>query len=208
MMPGHLLLQASLMTKAKPQRRLGKESAENRLALIDATERLLQKEGYSAVTARNVAKEAGLKMPLVYYYFETMDELILEVVRKSSAKRLKLFIQALNAKDPLKALWEMHRDHTGGISTTELLALANHREAIRSEAVAAARHFRTLQIEAVEQHLKNRGVDTNIYPAAGIVTIITALTRAKAQDEALGVDEGYPEALQMVEAALAGLPPQ
>ena len=195
------------MSNNKPQRRLGKESAHNRSVLIDAAERVLCEEGYAAITARNVAAAAGLKTPLVYYYFETMDELILEVIRKSSAKRLKLFVQALNAKDPIKALWELHRDHTRGISTTELTALANHRETIRGEAVAAARHFRTLQIEAVEQLLKSRGVDTSIYPAAGIVTMITALTRARAQDSVLDVNEGYEEALQLVENAIAGLPP-
>lgn len=195
------------MTKSKPQRRMGKESAENRTLLIETAERLLSEEGYAAITARNVAKAAGLKMPLVYYYFETMDELILEVIRKSSARRSKLFIQAMNAKDPLKSLWELHRDHTKGISTTELIALANHREAIRTEAVAAARHFRTLQIEAVEQQLKSRGIDTDTYPAAGIVTIVTALTRAKAQDTVLDVIEGYAEAVQLIENIIASLTP-
>lgn len=193
------------MSKAKPQRRLGKASAENRLALIDAAERLLRAEGYTAITARKVAEEAGLKMPLVYYYFETMDDLILEVVRKSSTRRMRLFVQAMAAEDPLKGLWELHRDHTGGVSSTELVALANRREAIRNEAVSSARHFRALQIEAVDQLLQSRGIDTAAYPAAGIVTIVTALTRAKAQDEALGVDEGYQEAMQIIDTAIAQL---
>lgn len=197
---------SSNMQKTKPQRRLGKESAENRIALIDAAERLLRREGYTAITARTVATEADLKMSLVYYYFETMDDLIMEVIRKSSAKRIKLFVQAMATKDPLKALWELHRDHTDGPSSTELLALANRREAIRNEAVSSARHFRTLEIEAVNQLLTSRGIDTNSYPAAGIVTIITAFTRAKAQDEALGIDEGYREAMQIVETAIANIP--
>lgn len=197
----------SIMPKAKPQRRLGKESAKNRLALIEAAECLLRREGYTAITARKVADEARLKMPLVYYYFETLDDLILEVVRKSSAKRIQSFVQAMASKDPLKALWELHRDHTDGISSTELIALANRREAIRDEAVAAARHFRTLEIAAVDQLLKSRGIDTINYPAAGIVTLVTAFTRAKAQDEALGIDDGYREALQIIEAAIARLRP-
>ncbi|WP_167854687.1 TetR/AcrR family transcriptional regulator [Mangrovimicrobium sediminis] len=195
------------MSKSKPQRRIGKESAENRTALIDATERLLRDEGYIAITARNVAEAAGLKTPLVYYYFETMDDLILEVIRKSSARRLKLFVEALGAEDPLKALWELHRDHTAGISATELIALANHRESIRAEAVASARNFRTLQIEAVEQQLKSRGLDAETYPAAGIVTIVAALARAMAQDAVLDVNEGYDEAMRLVESAIASLPP-
>ncbi len=95
-----------------PQRRLGTESAKNRALLIEAAERLLSAEGYVAITARKVAAKAGLKLPLVYYYFKTMDDLILEVARKNTAKRLKRFVRALTSPEPLRALWELSSDHT------------------------------------------------------------------------------------------------
>jgi AcrR family transcriptional regulator len=183
----------------KPQRRLGTENAKNRVLLIEATEHLLCEEGYVAITARKVAEKAGLKLPLVYYYFETMDELILEVVRKNTAKRLKRFVRALASPEPLRAIWELARDHTSAISTTELIALANHRESIRTEVVVIAREFRALQTEAVDRLLAAKGVDREAYPAAGIVTIVTALTRAMAQDSALGVADGYAEAVSLIE---------
>ncbi len=186
----------------KAQRRLGTESAKNRTLLIETAERLLCEEGYAAITAKKVASGAGLKEPLVYYYFETMDDLILAVVRKSSAKRIKRFVRAVASPEPIKAIWAFNRDHTGSISTTELIALANHRETIRAEAVAAAQQFRTLQIEAVDLLLESRGVDREAYPAAGIVTIVTALTRAMAQDSALGVTEGYAEAVRLIERGI------
>lgn len=186
----------------KPQRRLGTESAKNRALLIEAAERLLSEEGYVAITARKVANKAGLKLPLVYYYFKTMDDLILEVARKNTAKRLKRFVRALATPEPLRAIWELSRDHTSAISTTEVLALANHRESIRTEVVAAARQFRALQIEAVDQLLTAKGVDKSLYPAAGIVTIVTALTRAMAQDSAIGAADGYAEAVSLIERGI------
>lgn len=187
------------MTKA---RRLGAEGAANRQLLIDTAETLLCEEGYAAVTARKVATRAGLKLPLVYYYFQTMDDLILAVVRKNTEQRLQHFVRALASPEPLRGLWALNRDHSRAISTTELLALANHREAIRTELIAAAKQFRQLQIEAVERLLAARGVAAGTAPAAAIVTILSALTRAMAQDVALGVDDGYAEALALVERGL------
>lgn len=184
------------------QRRLGADNAKNRLRLIDATEQLLCEDGYAAISARRVAEKAGLKLPLVYYYFKTMDDLILEVVRKNSARRLKHFVQALASPDPLRAIWKVNRDHSSAISATELIALANHRESIRTEVVAAAREFRSLQIEAVDRLLADKGIDREIYPPAGIVAIVAALSRAMAQDRALGVDAGYDEAVELVERGL------
>jgi AcrR family transcriptional regulator len=187
----------------KSQRRLGTETATNRALLIETAERLLCEEGYAAITARKVADKAGLKLPLVYYYFKTMDDLILEVVRKNTAKRLKRFVRALASPEPLRAIWELNRDRSSGaISTTELLALANHRESIRTEIVAAARQFRVLQIEAVDRLLASKGVDREAYPATAVVTIVAALTRAMAQDSALGVDDGYADAVSLIERGI------
>ncbi len=184
------------------QRRLGAESAKNRALLVDATEQVLCEEGYAAVTARRVARKAHLKVQLVYYYFQTMDDLILAVVRKNTAKRLERFVQALVSPEPLRALWELNRDPSSAIPATELIALANHRETIRTEIVAAARQFRTLQIDAVARLLAAKSVNQELYPAAGIVAIVAALARAMAQDCALGVGDGYAEAVMLVEHGL------
>src|SRR5579862_6922071 len=92
----------------KPQRRIGADNAKNRELLVEATERVLSEEGYAAVTARRVAAKAGLKMQLVYYYFHSMDDLILAVVRKNSAKRLQRFAQTMASPEPFRALWELN----------------------------------------------------------------------------------------------------
>jgi AcrR family transcriptional regulator len=187
---------------------MGVETAENRNRLIEAAADLMVEEGYAALTARKVAKQAGLKVQLVYYYFKDMDDLILAVVKRNSSKRLKKFVRILAGPDPLRAIWIMNRDSTSAISTTELLALANHRESIRNEVVKTAREFRHLQIEAVEQLLEEYGVSREVVPAGGIVTIVAGLSRAMAQDNALGVDEGYEEAVALVERGLDWLAQQ
>lgn len=186
----------------KAKRRLGVETAENRSLLIDAAATLMVEEGYAAVTARKVAEKAGLKVQLLYYYFKDMDDLILAVVKRNSSKRLKQFVRIIAGPDPLRSVWVMNRDSTSAIFTTELLALANHRESIRAEVVKTAKEFRHLQIEAVEQLLEEYGVTADEVPAGAVVTIVAALSRAMAQDKALGVTEGYEEAVALVERGL------
>jgi AcrR family transcriptional regulator len=180
-------------------RRLGKKTAKNRALLLKAAETLMCNEGYAAVTARGVAAEADLKVQLVYYYFETMDELILEVIRQHSSDRMKNFIKALASPQPLQALWELNSNKGSALFMTEVLAMANHRESIREELAAIGDEFRTLQAEAVGQLLAARGVDTTQYPPSAIVVTISALARAMVQDKALGANSGYAEAVAIIE---------
>jgi TetR/AcrR family transcriptional regulator len=87
---------------------LGSDNAKNRRLLVDATERVLCEEGYAAVTARRVAEKAGIKAQLVYYYFQTMDDLILAAVKKNVANRLECFARTMASPEPFRALWELH----------------------------------------------------------------------------------------------------
>jgi TetR/AcrR family transcriptional regulator len=191
--------------KAAPVRRIAGDNAKNRARLVDAAERVLTEEGYAAVTARRVAEVADLKVQLIYYYFQTMDDLILAVVRKNTEKRLERFAQTMASPEPFRALWELMTDRSRALPTAELMALANHNVTIRAEVVAAARQFRMLQTEALGRVLALKGVDQNEFPAAGIATIVAAVARAMVQDTVLGVPEGYAEAMKLIERGLTFL---
>ena len=62
------------------KRRLGQENSASRTALMDGVEAVLREDGYAALSARSVAERAGLKHQLVYYYFATMDDLLLSLI--------------------------------------------------------------------------------------------------------------------------------
>ncbi len=62
-------------------RRVGAEDSATRLALIQAATEIMLEEGYAAVTSRRVAAKAGVKPPLVHYYFPSMDDLFLAALR-------------------------------------------------------------------------------------------------------------------------------
>lgn len=187
------------------QRRMGVEGAKNRDLLVDAAERVMLAEGYAAVTARRVAAEAGLKTQLVYYYFQTMDDLIRTLVQKNSARRLSLLEEVIASDYPLHRHWEQISDPATARLSAELLALAHHRESIRNEIVVAARAYRDRQVEALDAILAARGVDRKKYPAAALMAIVSGLARAIGQDRALGWDDGYLEASNIIEHALVFL---
>lgn len=181
-------------------RRMGVEGSKMRGRFIDAAEQILRDEGYMGISARQVAARAGLKTQLLYYYFRTMDELILDVVRRINARRLQKFEEALATPEPLRALWEMTSDPSSAAMSAELTAIASHRETIRAEIVQSAQQFRTLQMQAATRLLgKHAGKD---YPAAGIVMIAVGVGRTLVAESALGLTDGHREALMIIERLL------
>ena len=60
--------------------------AEARDAFLDAAERLLGEVGWADVTTRRLAKEAGLNHGLVHYYFGSMEDVLVEVLERFTAR--------------------------------------------------------------------------------------------------------------------------
>lgn len=184
-------------------RRMGAQDSEVRTRFIDAAEAVLCEEGYHAISARQVAARAGLKTQLLYYYFRTMDELLLAVVRRANERRLARFETALASPSPLRALWELNSDSSAAALAAELTSIAHHREAIRAEIVSAAAHFRRMQAEAVSRLLALPSKADDACTASGIVMIAAALARTLVTEAALGLTEGHADALAIVESLLA-----
>src|SRR5512139_237451 len=100
-------------------RRIGAEDSATRARLLDAAQALMVEEGYAAVTSRRVAARAGLKPQLVHYYFRTMDDLFLALVRRGAEQNLERQTRALASAQPLRALWEFSSDPRGTTLTVE-----------------------------------------------------------------------------------------
>ncbi|MGO9458282.1 MAG: TetR/AcrR family transcriptional regulator [Acidimicrobiales bacterium] len=191
-------------------RRIGAESSASRGLLLDAALRLMVDEGYAAVTSRRVAAEAGLKPQLVHYYFRTMDDLFVAVVRRGAAQNLERQARALSSPQPLRALWELNSDPTGTTLLTELAALANHRKAVRSELAAFAEQFRRQQEDALPGILERCGLGAEIVPPLAAPVILTGLTRIIGVEKDLGLTTGHTELRELVERWLdtvEGAPP-
>ena len=62
----------------------------------------MRTDGYGALTARSVAQAAGLKHQLVYYYFQTMDDLLLATFKRRTAQVLARYEQEVLAERPVQ----------------------------------------------------------------------------------------------------------
>lgn len=174
--------------------------------LIEATAKLMRDEGYAAATSRRVAAEAGVKQALVYYYFPTMDDLFVEVLRSGADASLERMRAALTADDPLRALWAMNSDSRLTSLNTEFMALANHRKDIRAELRSYAERVRDIETAAVAVGLRARGVDLKKYPPVAVSMLIAQIARSLCNEDAVGVTLGHDELRTLVESLLDAFP--
>jgi AcrR family transcriptional regulator len=185
-------------------RRMGVENSEVRAQLIEAAARLLRKEGWAAVTAGRLAEVVGLKRQIVHYYFGTIDDLLIAVIRRESEAVLRRLTQALESEEPLRALWDLGSTITANIN--EFNAAASHRKSFRAEMKNYMNKFRRIQTEALSQHLKTRGIKLPVSPASAAI-MISSLSYTLASEKAMGVTEGHAETRAIIEKWLQSVAP-
>lgn len=186
-----------------PQSRNGKApDVGARQRLIEATAKLMRDEGYAAATSRRVATEAGVKQALVYYYFPSMDDLFVEVLRAGAEISLARMREALRDDDPLLTLWTLNSDRRLTALNTEFMALANHRKVIRVELKAVAERVRDIEAAAVAVSLRARGVDLQAFPPVVVSMFIAQIARSLCNENAVGVTLGHAEMREFVERQL------
>jgi len=180
------------------RRRIGVESSETRAQLLDTAERIMQEEGYPAVTTRRIASRMGVSNQLVHYYFRTMEDLFIALMRRGSERNLGALRQAFASEDPLRALWTIYGDPNFTRLAIEYMALTNHRKDIAAEASRHTKRMRELEAEALSRVLAEHGIDQGTYPAAGVAVLLSAIPRVMAMEAALGISEGHREATALV----------
>jgi AcrR family transcriptional regulator len=163
----------------------------------------MREEGYAAATSRRVAAIAGVRSALVYYYFPTMDDLYLAVLRAGAELSLERMRQAITDEDPLRALWLINTDSRLTGLNTEFMALANHRKIIGAELKAYAERVRDIETAAATVALRAHGVDLDTYPPVAIAMLLTQMGRSLCNENAIGVTAGHKELRAFIERYLA-----
>jgi AcrR family transcriptional regulator len=186
-------------SRADERSRVGREGT--REALIEATAQIMLEEGYAAATSRRVAAKAGVKPALVHYYFPSMDDLFVAVLRHNAEANLQRQRQAMADAKPLHALWELSGAHDAQLFT-EFLAMSNHRKAIRSEIASYAMRFRDLEEGAMTLALTARGIDLELFPPIVVSMIMGGLARMVHHEQGLGITRGHDEVKAFIERCL------
>jgi AcrR family transcriptional regulator len=188
---------------SKP-RRSGSETSETRTRLLDVTEQVMLADGYAAVTSRRVAADAGVTPALVHYYFKTIDDLFLAVIRRRGAQYAKRQERALASARPIHALWELSADRAGTGLLMEFIALANHRKEIAVEIAEQVAESRQAQLEALQGLIGTTDAGDDLSPEAMLV-LIASVSRTIALEESLGMDAGLKQTAEFVERLIAGI---
>ena len=178
---------------------------EKRKRILDATEEIMLKEGYAAVSSRSVATAVGIQAPLVHYYFSTLDDLFVAVLRRRAGRNVERMADALAAPEPLRAWWRLASDPRGTALFVELLAAANHRPALKAEVGQIARDVRHMQMDALDTLLGEYDIDAQEFPPPLVAAAIQGLAFSAVQDQAAGYDTAPDEAISAMDRLVARL---
>ncbi len=177
---------------AEPRRR--RAATEEKLSrLLDVTEEIILEDGYAAVSSRSVAAKAGIQAPLVHYYFPTIDDLFVAVLRRRSEPTVERMSAALTSPEPLRAWWELASDPRGTALLLELIAAANHRPALKAEVGRVAREVRQMQVDALASLLGEYGLDIDEFPPPLVAAAMQGLAFALVADEAAGHETSHEQ---------------
>lgn len=184
------------------RRRIGAKDSATRTKLLDAAEQLMTTEGYAAVTSRRVGTRAGIAPQLVHYYFRTMDDLFLEVIRRRSEAGLAEFARTTAGDVSLRLLWEFQAGRAQGRMEIEFAALANHRKAVGVEIARYGERFRQMHAQGVARALDRLGISEAECPPQALTVLMTGVAQILALEEGLGMSAGHDDARAFVEQLL------
>jgi AcrR family transcriptional regulator len=176
------------------ERRARASTEVKRVAILDATEEIILEGGYAAVSSRNVAGRVGMQAPHLHYYFSTIDDLFVAVLRRRASQNVERMAAALDTPTPLRSWWDLASDQRGTALFVELLAAANHRPPLKAEIAAMARDVRALQMERLATLLGEYGLDPDRFPPVLIAAAMQGLAFAVVADSAAGYDTHPDEA--------------
>jgi AcrR family transcriptional regulator len=176
-----------------------KNHLDKRTAILDATELLLVREGYAAVSTRRVAKEVGVAPPNVHYYFRTTEDLFIAVYRRGCAQYNERLKRALESPHVIRELWKMHANKKRMAVGLEFIALANHRKTIRRELGKHIKTTRLLQVEVLSRLLSSAGYDENMLHPLSAAATIACMSRGLLLEQMLGITVGHSETKKMIE---------
>jgi len=181
-------------------RRVGTTASKTRDALLDAVERLMIKQGYSAVSYRAIAAGAGVTAGLVQYYFPTQDDIFVAAIRRRSEQNLARLTELLGgAEHPLRVLWDYSRDESTAALTTEFLALGNHRKSIQAVIAEVTEQVRQIQLTALVDRFGDGPIGDTGLSTEALLFLLTGIPKLIRLEEGVGVRTAHAPVVQAFE---------
>lgn len=193
---------ASFVIDRSIGRRMGAEGSETREALIDVAERMIAAEGCDAVTARRLSEQLGLKRQIVHYYFHSVEDLLIAVIRRQGDRLRDRIKASLENGETPESLWQPGSNSAATVF--EFMARATRRKPIRDEIRRYLTEFRMMRAEALAKALSRGGVEPAVPPVV-VATILTAVSQTLALEEGIDVSLGHDETRRYIEHWLSAI---
>lgn len=190
----------------KSQRRMGPAGSDNWHAMLDGAEAVLREEGHAALTSRRIAERIGVQQRLVYYYFSTMDDLVIDLFHRLSERELKRLHEASASPQPLRQIWEICMHSTDARLISQFMALANRIDGLRQEVVHFIEESRAIQTKVIGSAMERLPGVSSI-PPAGLALLATSVALSLTREAQLPVSAGHQEIHHFIDAFLAEVEP-
>ena len=180
--------------------------AETEDAFLDAAERLLIEVGYSGITTRRLAEEAGANHGLVHYYFGSMENLFVRVLERFT-ERLVARQRAMYARTDISGAekWKtamsfLESDLAAGYPKIwlELQALGWNRPDIAERVAKVNGEWRQALTDAFDGMMDEYGIDRERFPLAAVVSLVMTFNEGIMVERLSGISTGHVELMDMV----------
>ena len=165
-------------------------------SLLEATRRVITKQGFDAVTMERVARDAGITKGGIYLYFRNKEQMILAAIEQTAAEMVRWIEERVNARaEPWGQLCELIRAQMEIMEENgELLRTLLIDRWLMKDSPGGSRARRLLKYkqrhEAGIRHLLEAGMRQKIFrsvDAARAAFYVNELTVSTAQKRLLGL---------------------
>jgi AcrR family transcriptional regulator len=173
-------------------------------ALLDASERLLVDVGYSGITTRRLAEEAGVNHGLVHYYFGSIENVLVRTLERFTARLIARQREMYASPDvPFIDKWRTAMRYLVAEDVTyekvwyELQALTWNRPELRARVARVDDEWRAVLTEAFEEPRERYGIEM---PLDALVSLVVTFNEGIILERLSGIETGQQELLDWIEA--------
>jgi AcrR family transcriptional regulator len=173
---------------AKPGRRSATKGTESSKAsrdrLVEAAFQTLHEEGFARASARAIASRADVNPALIFYYFDSVNDLLVEALGRSSRTQLAKYHEATSGlgspADLVAALRERLVDDiaTGHVKVmVDMIGAISSDEALRVAVFEHVNPWMELTGQTLDRVLKDSGLGglTGLVPVEEMSFLVVAL---------------------------------
>jgi AcrR family transcriptional regulator len=174
--------------------------------LLEAAERLLVDVGYSRITTRGLAEEAGVNHGLVHYYFGSNENLLVRAVERFTERLIERQRELYAADLPFIEKWRtamrflISEDVTYEKAWMELQALAWNHPELRERLARVNAEWRGVLTEAFREPHRELGIEM---PLDALVSLVMTFNIGIIVERLGDIETGHRELLDWIDEWLS-----